>query len=164
MPTPTFADGPNSLAAKAWEPWFEPPASTDEDRIFCGKTRCATSGIVPGQNGVFARVDLRRGECYEWGIASIVDDYDVNKTQLLYTWDTQDRTIAAALSGCALYYNTLGDKSNVRCVPYHKEKRYEMYALEDIKAGTELTIRYDSTNWRESFKDLKECIGCLEER
>ena len=49
-------------------------------------------------------------------------------------------------------------------VPYHAERRYEMYALEDIAAGEELTIRYDSTNWREKFTELKGIIGAIEER
>ena len=52
----------------------------------------------------------------------------------------------------------------MRCVPYHAERRYEMYALEDIAAGEELTIRYDSTNWREKFTELKGIIGAIEER
>ena len=84
--------------------------------------------------------------------------YDINNTEALYTWSSTDKIKTATLSGCALYYNTNGDNSNVRCVPYHTENRYEMYALEDIQKGTELTIRYDSANWRESFKDLKKII------
>ena len=37
-----------------------------------------------------------------------------------------DRKTCATCSGPALYYNTLGANSNCRCVPYHKEKRYEI--------------------------------------
>ena len=157
-------DGPDSLCAKAWEPFFVAPADTNGDRIFCGKSRCAESVIVPGQTGVFAREALKKGECFEWGIACVVEGYDVNETDTLYTWGTKENKKAAAVSGCGLYFNTRGDASNVRCVPYHSEKRYEMYALEDIAAGEELTIRYDSTNWREKFTELKGIIGALEER
>ena len=60
-----------------------------------------------------------------------------------------------------MFYNTMGDNSNCRCVPYHKEKRYEMYALRDIKKGEELTIRYDSMNWRAAMKEVKSIVGEL---
>uniref|UniRef100_A0A6C0KJ29 SET domain-containing protein n=1 Tax=viral metagenome TaxID=1070528 RepID=A0A6C0KJ29_9ZZZZ len=119
---------------------------------------CKESEIVPGQNGVFARENLIKGECFEWGIAVIINNYDINATELLYIWDSNNKKTSATLSGCALFYNTLGDNSNVRCVPYHNENRYEMYALMDIPKGTELTIRYDSMNWRETFKELNNVI------
>uniref|UniRef100_A0A7S2TYP2 SET domain-containing protein n=1 Tax=Lotharella oceanica TaxID=641309 RepID=A0A7S2TYP2_9EUKA len=155
-----ITDGPGSLAARAWEPFFQKlPAKTYENnQIFCSKTVTKKSTIVPEGLGNFAGVDLKKGECFEWGIACIVEDYDVNKTDHLYTWSSTDRKTGAALSGCALYFNTLGNKSNCRCVPYHKENRYEMYALKDIPAGTELTMRYDSMDWREAMKPLKEII------
>ena len=158
-----FIDGSNSLCAKAWESFFKKPSANqiENDKIYCSKTRCAESIIVPGQNGVFAREDLKKGECFEWGLATVIVNYDINNTDVLYTWSSVDKKKAATLSGFALYYNTNGDNSNIRCVPYHTENRYEMYALEDIPKSTELTIRYDSTNWRESFKDLKSIIGPL---
>mmetsp|Transcript_32125 Transcript_32125/g.44802 ORF Transcript_32125/g.44802 Transcript_32125/m.44802 type:complete len:180 (+) Transcript_32125:66-605(+) len=154
-----LTDGPNSLAHRAWEPFFKkvPFEVYNENRIYSAKTVTKESKIVPG-NGNFAGVDLKKGECFEWGIAAVVNDYDINKTTHLYTWSSVDKKTAAALSGCALYFNTLGDKSNCRCVPYHKENRYEIYALEDIKAGTELTIRYDSMDWRDAMKPLKKII------
>ena len=83
---------------------------------------------------------------------------DINKTDHLYTWSSTDQFTAATLSGPSLYYNTLGDRSNCRCVPFHKEKRYEMYALEDIPAGTELTMRYDSMNWRDAMQEGKQAL------
>ena len=86
---------------------------------------------------------------------------DINKTDHLYTWSSTDQFTAATLSGPSLYYNTLGDRSNCRCVPFHKEKRYEMYALEDIPAGTELTMRYDSMNWRDAMQEVKQAVGEL---
>ena len=106
--------------------------------------------------------DLKKGECFEWGLAMRLPQYNVNIVDSVFTWSTTDRFSAASLSGPAMFYNTLGDASNVRCVPYHVEDRYEMYALEDIKAGTELTIRYDSINWRNAMKEVKSIVGTLE--
>lgn len=156
-----FTDGKDSFSAKSWEPFFIKLEKDIymKDRIFCGKTVCKESELIPNQTGVFARENINKGECFEWGIATIIVDYDINKTQQLFIWDSHNKKTSATLSGCALYYNTLGDKSNVRCVPYHNEKRYEMYALDNISSGTELTIRYDSMNWRETFKDLNNIIN-----
>ena len=55
-----LADGPDSLCAKAWEDYFVPPGDTSDDRIFCGKSRCAPSTIVAGQTGVCGRADTRK--------------------------------------------------------------------------------------------------------
>ena len=35
------------------------------------------------------------------------------------------------------------------------------YALEDIPAGTELTMRYDSMNWRDAMQEVKQAVGEL---
>ena len=156
-----FKDGEDSLSSNAWEPFFNKLEEEiyANDRIFCGKTVCKESKLIPDQYGVFARENLKMGECFEWGIATMIDDYNINKTDLLYIWDSNNKKTAATLSGSALFYNTRGDESNVRCVPYHCENRYEMYALTDIPKGTELTIRYDSMNWRKSFIELKHIIN-----
>ena len=125
-------------------------------------TACRESLLVPGEKGVFARRALRRGECCEWGMATVIPDYDVRNGDHLFTWSSTDRSVAAALSGHALFYNTLGDKSNCRCVPYHAERRFEIYALEDIAEGTELTFRYDSMNWRSGMEGVRSVVGELQ--
>jgi len=132
--------------------------------VYSAKTITKESKIVPGEHGNFAACDIKRGECFEWGLAVLLPGYCNSLTDAIYTWNSQsDSKVVATLSGPSLFYNTLGDESNVRCVPYHAEKRYEMYALEDIAEGTELTIRYDSMNWRESMADVKKIVGELKD-
>ena len=159
-----ITDGPGSWSHHAWDAGFEKLAfeTYNVNRINnTGTIITKESEIVPGANGNFASKDLRKGQCIDWGIAVVLDGYDVNKTDALYSWNPKDKKTAAALSGAALFYNTMGDNSNCRCVPYHKEKRYEMYALRDIKKGEELTIRYDSMNWRTAMKEVKAIVGEL---
>ena len=159
-----ITDGPGSFAYHAWEDYFEklPFEVYNENRVNnTGSIITKESKIVPGANGNFAAKDFRKGECIDWGIAVVLNGYDINKTDALYTWSSWDRKSAAALSGPALFYNTMGDASNMRCVPYHKEKRYENYALRDIKKGEEITMRYDSMNWREAMKEVKSIVGEL---
>ena len=155
----------NGWTKRAIEKYFIFPNKEEYniDKINCNKVKCSISEIVKGERGVFSRVDLKKGECIEWGIASIIPNYDVRQNDKFFSWDRKDRSVAATLSGCALYYNTLGDKSNARCVPYHNENRFEIYALRDIKKGEELTIRYDSMNYRDGMTDLKKIIGELKE-
>ena len=164
-PCPEFiTDGPGSWSHCAWEDYFEklPFEVYNVNRVNnTGTIVTKESIIVPGANGNFACKDFKKGECIDWGIAVVLNDYDINKTDALYTWSSHDKKTAASLSGPALFYNTMGDRSNMRCVPYHKEKRYENYALRDIKKGEELTMRYDSMNWREAMKEVKEIVGEL---
>lgn len=116
--------------------------------------------IIPGQNGVFAQVDIPKGNIIEWGIATIIPNMNVQENDLFYTWGS-DRKTAATTSGCGLFYNTLGDQSNARCVPYHSEFRFEIYALKDIKKNEEITIRYDSMNYRNGMQHLLPIVGAL---
>ena len=109
--------------------------SLDCVKINCCKVICKESTIVPNQLGVFANTNISKGDIVEWGVACYIPGIDVRDTDHLFSWSTTDRSIAATVSGCGLYYNTLGDKSNCRCVPYHSEMRFEIYALEEIKKG-----------------------------
>ena len=164
-PCPAFiTDGAGSFSYHAWEEYFEklPFEVYNVNRVNnTGTIITKESEIVPAANGNFAGKDFKKGECIDWGIAVVLDGYDINKTDALYTWSSYDKKTAASLSGPALFYNTMGDESNCRCVPYHKEKRYEMYALRDIKKGEELTMRYDSMNWRTAMKEVKGIVGEL---
>lgn len=148
----------------AIEPFFQllPKEVYENDMINSSKVRCAQSKIAPPGKGVFARVDIKKGEIVEWSVATPIPGFNVLSTDAFFAWSREDRTKAATISGCALFYNTLGDKSNVRMVPYHKECRAELYALRDISAGEELTIRYDSMNYRPAMSDLLPIVGQLE--
>lgn len=147
----------------ALEPFFNiiSKENYENDKINCCKVICKESTIIPNQLGVFANTDINKGDIVEWGVACYIPGIDVRDTEHLFSWSTTDRSIAATVSGCGLYYNTLGDKSNCRCVPYHSEMRFEIYALEEIKKGTELTFRYDSMNYREGMKELIPIVGEL---
>mmetsp|Transcript_34411 Transcript_34411/g.97029 ORF Transcript_34411/g.97029 Transcript_34411/m.97029 type:complete len:179 (-) Transcript_34411:198-734(-) len=162
----TCADGPDSLHAHAWEPFFEKPTEEEIAKNFVNTSKvvCKESKIVPGARGVFAAVDIKKGEIVEWGIAVIIPGLSVHSSDQFYTWTSHDQgpsAPCATVSGVALFYNTEGDKSNCRCVPYHTERRFEVYALQDIPAGAELTIRYDSMNWRESMAEVRGIVGTL---
>lgn len=149
--------------AEAWEDFFQKldRSAFENDRINTDHVRCAESTIVTGENGVFAKTAFRKGEIIEWGVAVAIPGMNVKENDMFYTWDTEDRTSAATVSGCGLFYNTLGDKSNARCVPYHSENRFEVYALRDIEEGEELTFRYDSMNDRDGMAHLVPIVGIL---
>ena len=122
---------------------------------------CKESSIVPGQMGVFAKSLIKKGNIIEWGLASLIPGIDVRNNDIFYSWSLEDRSKAATVSGCGLFYNTLGDQSNARCVPYHTQNRFEIYALRDIEANEELTIRYDSMNYRDGMEHLIQIVGKL---
>jgi len=151
--------------AMAKEDYFQFPSRSEyeKDLINSEKVRCAPSTLAPPPGkGVFAKCALKKGEVVEWGIAFVVPNVDVRTNDTLYSWSCVDRSVGAALSGCALFYNTQGDNSNCRCVPYHApENRFEIYALRDIDAGEELTIRYDSMNYRDGMVEVKAIVGEL---
>lgn len=133
----------------------------DRDMINSDKVCCRHSTIAKGQRGIFARCDIKKGKIIEWGIVTRIPGVDVRDGDVLYSWSSTDRSLAATTSGCALYYNTMGDDSNARCVPYHSEDRFEIYAMCDINEGDEITIRYDSMNYRDAMKPLLEIVGEL---
>ena len=112
---------------------------------------------------MFAKTNIIKGDIVEWGLATIIPNMDVRQNDHFYTWSTTDRSKAATVSGCGLFYNTLGDYSNCRCVPYHQNNRFEIYALNDIEKDTELTFRYDSMNYREGMAHVKNIVGELKD-
>tara|TARA_A100001015_G_scaffold311442_1_gene414708 strand:- start:247 stop:732 length:486 start_codon:yes stop_codon:yes gene_type:complete len=150
---------------KAIEPFFNllEKEVYDDDKINMDKVYCSESSLIKGQRGVFALESIKKGEIIEWGIATIIPGLNVCESDIFFTWNTKDRHIGATASGCALFYNTLGDKSNARCVPYHNENRFEIYALEDIHRGDEITFRYDSMNYREGMKEVLNIVGELKD-
>jgi hypothetical protein len=148
---------------RAKEPFFKLISKKDyqHNQINSSKVRCGPSALVPGQLGVFSNTEIKKGEVVEWGIASIVPGMNVQENDLFFAWDSVGKITAATVSGCALYYNTLGDASNTRCVPYHSEMRFEIYALRDIAKNEELTFRYDSMNYRKGMEHLIPIVGKL---
>lgn len=154
-----------SWTERALEPFFVRLTEEEygKDKINCSKVYCGMSVLVPGQRGVFARAPIEKGEIVEWGIATIIPGFDVKHSELFYAWDSTDRSKAATVSGCGLFYNTCGDKSNARCVPYHVEERFEIYAMRAIPTNDEITIRYDSMNYRDSMRHLLPIVGELVE-
>jgi len=153
-----------SWTERATEPFFNliSPEQYHNNQIDNSRVYCAESSIVDGQYGVFAKVPIPRGEIVEWGIVTRLPNVDVRKTDHLFTWSSTDMKKAAVVSGCGLFYNTLGYKSNCRYVPYHSQNRFEIYALHDIAADEELTFRYDSMNHREEMQHLIDIVGLLQ--
>ena len=148
--------------SRAMENFFEVPSHTDSDQVDCARVRCGMSDLVPGERGVFARVRIAKGHLVERGIATRIAGIDVRENDTFFTWSSTDTQAAATVSGCGLFYNTLGDRSNARCVPYHDQDRFEIYALRDIAPGEEITIRYDSMNYRDGMSHLTRLLGPLE--
>ncbi len=153
----------NIWTKKAKEPFFHliKPEQYQNNLIDSSRVICKPSKIVAGERGVFAKQKILKGQIVEWGIATIIPNLNVQENDKFFTWDLTDRSIAATISGCGLFYNTLGDKSNARCVPYHSENRFEVYALEDINQDEEITFRYDSMNYRQGMNHLVEIVGPL---
>ena len=111
--------------------------------------------------GVFAKVDIKKGDLIEKGIVRLLSDgensfFDGMNNPYVFTWsnDIQNYTWAIG-SGCSTFYNTALEKdANTRMVRYLKEKRFEIFAKRDIKKDEELTHTYKSLLWRNSFIDL----------
>lgn len=155
----------NIWTQRAIEPFFQliKPEEYQNNLIDSSRVICKTSKIAIGEKGVFAKQKILKGHIIEWGIATIIPHLNVQENDKFFTWDLTDKTIGATVSGCGLFYNTLGDSSNARCVPYHSQNRFEIYALEDIDQDDEITFRYDSMNYRQGMNHLIEIVGHLQQ-
>eukprot|EP00545_Synedropsis_sp_CCMP1620_P012508 CAMPEP_0119010788 /NCGR_PEP_ID=MMETSP1176-20130426/5249_1 /TAXON_ID=265551 /ORGANISM="Synedropsis recta cf, Strain CCMP1620" /LENGTH=176 /DNA_ID=CAMNT_0006963519 /DNA_START=91 /DNA_END=621 /DNA_ORIENTATION=+ len=161
----TCADGPNSWHVHSWEDYFEKVTDEqlEQSMIHNNGIACRPSQIIPDGKGVFSTTSFTKGQAIEWGVATIIPRLTIHESDAFFAWTSFSKTgPAATLSGHCLFYNTLGDDSNVRCVPYHEDKRFEIYALRDIEEGEELTIRYDSMNWRDAMTEVKGIVGELQ--
>jgi hypothetical protein len=105
--------------------------------------------------GVFADVDIIKGEIIEVGIVYVLTDVDGDKegNEHLHTW-SDDRTKWAAPSGCIPWYNH-SDNPNIKKVGDLKNNTLNIVALRDIKKGEELRNKYFSAKWRKCFRKLK---------
>lgn len=166
-PVTECVDGPDSWHVHAWEPFFKKPSKDDIEESYVQSEGIAVrpSKIVPSGKGSFAKKAFSKGDCVEWGCAILIPSISVHESDAFFAWSSKDRggesQKVATCTGCALYYNTMGDESNCRMVPYHKEQRFEVFALRDIEVGEELTIRYDSMNWREAMTEVRAIVGEL---
>ena len=68
----TENDRADPWTVAAWEDFFERPSACENDRINDHDVVCRDSVLVPGEKGVFSRRQLRRGECCEWGVATVI--------------------------------------------------------------------------------------------
>jgi len=102
-----------------------------------------------GGDGAFATVDIKKGELVEYGLMRRLP-LDGNQSPYVFTW-SDDRTVWATAGGCAMFYNTHPTTPNTEMIRYFDEDRYEIFALEDIKAGDELLHTYRSLRWRQCF-------------
>jgi hypothetical protein len=160
----TCADGPNSWHVHAWESFFVKVTADqlEETLVECSSVACRPSKIIPTGKGAFAKRSFKKGECVEYGVAQIIPRLTNHEQDAFFTWSSfsKDGPVATC-SGNMCFYNTMGDESNTRMVPFHEDKRFEVYALRDIEVGEELTIRYDSMNWREAMTEVRGIVGEL---
>ena len=106
--------------------------------------------------GVFSRVDFKKGDLIETGIARCID-IDGNENPYLFTW-SEDRTKWAFLSGCATFYNT-SLTPNVIVNRYFEDNRFTIKAIQDISKDTELMHTYKSLQWRKCFQELNQSLN-----
>jgi len=123
-------------------------------RMDSSKVYIARIGEEMG-DGAFAAVDIKEGEIVEFGIARRLPGLDGHRNPYVFTW-SEDRSVWATCSGCAMFYNTSANNPNTKMHRYFEEDRFEIVALRDIKKDEQLTHTYRSLQWRQCFKGLAE--------
>lgn len=133
-------------------------------KIDCSKVFVDTSNFSTSDNiidGVFAKVDIKRGELVEKGLMRRLSGsnnraFDGMKNPFVFTWSNNMPNYTWAIgSGCATFYNSgLESQTNVEMIRFFDEDRFEIYATKDIKANDELTHTYQSLKWRDVFIPL----------
>lgn len=113
----------------------------------CSKVLVKPSPL--GGEGAFAAVDIKKGELVEYGVVRRLP-LDGHDSPFVFTW-SDDRTVWATAGGCAMFYNTHPTNPNTEMIRVFDEDRFEIFALEDIAAGTELLHTYRSLKWRKCF-------------
>ena len=103
--------------------------------------------------GAFAKYKIKKNELVEKGVMVPID-IDGHKNTHVFTW-SDDKKIWAFGSGCSTFYNT-SKSPNCEMRRFYDLNRFEIYALEDISEGDELTHRYQSLEWRDAFKNLNK--------
>ena len=102
--------------------------------------------------GVFAKVDIKKGEIVEVGLMTPLVNVDGNENPHLHTW-SDDRKTWACSSGCLAFYNH-SDNPDANKVGDLKNNTIVVYALRDIKADEEIRTKYMSKQWRQCFQDF----------
>ena len=103
--------------------------------------------------GAFTKVKILKDFLVEKGVIRRID-YDGNQNPYLFTWSV-NKDVWGFASGCATFYNT-SLEPNCKLVRHYDTDTFEIYALRDIEANEELTHKYQSLEWRECFKELKD--------
>ena len=102
--------------------------------------------------GVFAREDIKKGDCVERGIMIPLVNCDGNENPHFFTW-SDDRKTWAMGSGYLPFYNH-SDTPNIQKAGNLKNNTMEVIALRDITKGEELRGTYYSKKWRKCFQDF----------
>ena len=105
--------------------------------------------------GAFTKVKILKDFLVEKGVIRRID-YDGNQNPYLFTWSV-NKDVWGFASGCATFYNT-SLEPNCKLVRHYDTDIFEIYALRDIEANEELTHKYQSLEWRECFKELKDIL------
>ena len=127
-----------------------------ESLVDCSKVivkETSTKGL-----GSFAGVMIQKDELIESGIVRRVN-IDGNENPYLFTW-SEDKSVWGFASGCATFYNT-SLEPNTRMIRNYKDDTFQIYALQDIPKGEELTHKYKSLEWRECFQDLNKNLKLM---
>ena len=105
--------------------------------------------------GAFTKVKILKDFLVEKGVIRRID-YDGNQNPYLFTWSV-NKDVWGFASGCATFYNT-SLEPNCKLVRHYDTDTFEIYALRNIEANEELTHKYQSLEWRECFKELKDIL------
>tara|TARA_Y100001960_G_scaffold309052_1_gene367039 strand:+ start:2009 stop:2386 length:378 start_codon:yes stop_codon:yes gene_type:complete len=119
--------------------------------VNCSKVCVNDSNIKGGGSGAFANEDIKKGELVESGIVRRVS-INGHCCPYVFTW-SEDRTIWAIGSGCSTFYNS-SQNPNTSMIRNFDQDTFEIYALQDISKGEELTHKYKSLEWRKCFIGL----------
>tara|TARA_B110000495_G_C23010229_1_gene597411 strand:- start:1630 stop:2055 length:426 start_codon:yes stop_codon:yes gene_type:complete len=139
------------------------------NKVDCSNVYVKTSDFSNTGNvfdGVFAKIDFKKGDLIEKGIVRILSDnnnkvFDGNNNPHVFTWSNDIPNYTWAFgSGCITFYNTsLTEEANTKMIRYFNENRFEIYAIDDIKANDELTHTYKSLEWRPVFNLLYDSLN-----
>lgn len=127
----------------------------EEERKLMGLVNCSKVYVdksIHG-NGVFSKVNLKKGEIIETGLMIRLVNVDGNENPHLFTW-SDDRQTWAMGSGCLPFYNHTNNNPNMKKCGDLINDTMVVVALCDIKAGKELVSTYYSASWRKCFADL----------
>lgn len=119
------------------------------DKVYISKSKILKAG-----RGVFANLDIKRGEIIERCPVIKIPEHDssnINESTLVeyiyYLGKKKDRLILVL--GCGSIYNH-SHQPNAKYKEKYKDKVIDFIAINEIKKGDEITVNYNQGNQKSS--------------